>query len=75
MFASTGASTKVIMRRGGSKSVDVVVCHVHASEERDGQLTQQLNRYPDASMWSRSPQNDDAIAHKVRTTTLRWEVR
>jgi hypothetical protein len=34
-FASTGASTKEIMSRGGWKSVAMVVRYEHASEERD----------------------------------------
>ena len=44
MFASTGASTKEIMSRGGWKSVAMVVRYEHASEERDAQLAQALNR-------------------------------
>jgi hypothetical protein len=43
MFASTGASTKEIMRRGGWKSVAMVVRFEHASEERDALLAQALN--------------------------------
>ena len=38
MFASTGASTKEIMSRGGWKSVAMVVRYEHASEERDALL-------------------------------------
>ena len=49
MFASTGASTKEIMSRGGWKSVVMVVRYEHASEERDALLAQQLNHYTDAS--------------------------
>jgi integrase len=45
MFASTGASTKEIMSRGGWKSVAMVVRYEHASEERDALLAQELNRY------------------------------
>ena len=40
MFASTGASTKEIMSRGGWKSVTMVVRYEHASEERDALLAQ-----------------------------------
>jgi hypothetical protein len=45
MFASTGASTKEIMTRGGWKSVAMVVRYEHASEERDARLAQALNPY------------------------------
>jgi integrase len=44
MFASTGASTKEIMSRGGWKSVAMVVRYEHASEERDALLAQVLNQ-------------------------------
>jgi integrase len=43
MFASTGASTKEIMSRGGWKSVAMVVRYEHASEERDALLAQALD--------------------------------
>jgi len=43
-FASTGASTKEIMSRGGWKSVAMVVRYEHASEERDALLAQALNQ-------------------------------
>jgi integrase len=45
MFASTGASTKEIMSRGGWKSVAMVVRYEHASEERDALLAEALNPY------------------------------
>jgi len=45
MFASTGASTKEIMSRGGWKSVAMVVRYEHASEERDALLAQALNPF------------------------------
>jgi hypothetical protein len=45
MFASTGASTKEIMSRGGWKSVAMVVRYEHAFEERDALLAQALNPY------------------------------
>jgi integrase len=45
MFASTGASTKEIMSRGGWKSVAMVVRYEHASEERDARLAQALNAF------------------------------
>ncbi len=45
MFASTGASTKEIMSRGGWKSVAMVVRYEHASEERDALLAQVLNAF------------------------------
>jgi integrase len=43
MFATTGASTKELMSRGGWKSVTMVVRYEHASEERDALLAQALN--------------------------------
>jgi integrase len=49
MFASTGASTKEIMSRGGWKSVAMVVRYEHASEERDALLAQALNEFADRS--------------------------
>ena len=48
MFATTGASTKELMTRGGWKSVAMVVRYEHASEERDALLAQELNRYTEA---------------------------
>ena len=45
MFASTGASTKEIMSRGGWKSVAMVVRDEHPSEERDALLAHALNPY------------------------------
>jgi len=45
MFATTGASTKEIMSRGGWKSIAMVVRYEHASEERDALLAQALNPY------------------------------
>ncbi len=47
MFATTGASTKELMSRGGWKSVAMVVRYEHASDERDALLAQELNRYAD----------------------------
>jgi hypothetical protein len=44
-FASTGASTKEIMSRGGWKSVAMVVRYERVSEERDAQLAQALNAF------------------------------
>jgi integrase len=49
MFASTGASTKEIMSRGGWKSVAMVVRYEHASEERDALLAQALNQFAERS--------------------------
>jgi integrase len=49
MFASTGASTKEIMSRGGWKSVAMVVRYEHASEERDSRLAQALNQLAESS--------------------------
>ncbi len=45
MFASTGASTKEIMSRGGWKSVTMVVRYEHASDERDALLAEALNPF------------------------------
>jgi integrase len=47
-FASTGASTKEIMSRGGWKSVAMVVRYEHASEERDALLAQALNQFAES---------------------------
>ena len=49
MFASTGASTKEIMSRGGWKSVAIVVRYEHGSEERDVFLAQALNQFAESS--------------------------
>ena len=49
MFASTGASTKEIMSRGGWKSVAMVVRYEHASEVRDALLAQALNQLAESS--------------------------
>jgi len=49
MFASTGASTKEIMSRGGWKSVAMVVRYEHASEERDALLAQALNQVAEST--------------------------
>jgi integrase len=49
MFATTGASTKEIMSRGGWKSVAMVVRYEHASEERDALLAQALNPFTQGS--------------------------
>jgi hypothetical protein len=45
MFASTGASTKEIMSRGGWRSVTMVVRYGHASDERDALLADALNPF------------------------------
>jgi integrase len=45
MFASTGASTKEIISRGGWKSFAMVARYQHASEERDAQVAQALNAF------------------------------
>jgi len=50
MFASTGASTKEIMSRGGWKSIAMVVRYEHASEERDAFLAQALNQFAEPSI-------------------------
>ena len=50
MFASTGASTKEIMSRGGWKSVTMVVRYEHASEERDALLADALNPYTETGI-------------------------
>jgi hypothetical protein len=50
MFASTGASTKEIMSRGGWRSVAMVaVRYKHASEERNALLAQALSPYTEGS--------------------------
>ncbi len=50
MFASTGASTKEIMSRGGWKSVTMVVRYEHASEERDALLADALHPYTETGI-------------------------
>jgi integrase len=50
MFASTGASTKEIMSRGGWKSVTMVVRYEHASEARDSLLADALNPYTESGI-------------------------
>ncbi len=49
MFATTGASTKELMSRGGWKSVAMVMRYEHASDERDALLAQELNRYAEGA--------------------------
>jgi hypothetical protein len=85
MFASTGASTKEIMSRGGWKSVTMVVRDEHASEERDASLADALN--PDTQTGIVAPiglrdKNDRArSAHEGESSTgneegappLTWE--
>ena len=61
MYASTGASTKEIMSRGGWKSVAMVVRYEHASEERDAFLAQALNQFAE-------PSNVVSIAKRKETT-------
>ena len=77
MFASTGASTKEIMSRGGWKSVAMVVRYEHASEERDALLAQGAQRLHDGRRTScHSRTNSQEIAHVARATTrLRRKVR
>jgi integrase len=74
MFASTGASTKEIMSRGGWKSVAMVVRYEHASEERDAFLAQALNQFADASnvvsITNASPGDRARSAHDVHEN--RW---
>ncbi len=45
MFATTGASRKELMSRGGWKSVAMVVRYEHASDKRDANMTQAINPY------------------------------
>ncbi len=67
MFASTGASTKEIMSRGGWKSVAMVMRYEHASEERDALLAQALNQFAESSnvvpIVSASPGDRGRSAH------------
>ena len=76
MFASTGASTKEIMSRGGWKSVAIVVRYEHASEERDALLAQAQNPYTNGgnvvpisttakSVRARSAYNDPEVEGEV----------
>ena len=72
MFASTGASTKEIMSRGGWKSVAMVVRYEHASEERDAFLAQALNQFAEpsnvVSITNASPGDRARSAHDDRET-------
>jgi len=70
MFASTGASTKEIMSRGGWKSVTMVVRYEHASEERDAFLADALNPYTQTELWCRSDHVTRKIAHLARTKVI-----
>ncbi len=60
MFATTGASTKELMSRGGWKSVAMVVRYEHASDERDALLAQGLNRYAEVVSLDQPLQRDRA---------------
>ena len=68
MFASTGASTKEIMSRGGWKSVAMVVRYEHASEERDALLAQALNQLAESS-------NVVPIAQRFTRRSRTWRAR
>jgi hypothetical protein len=71
MFASTGASTKEIMSRGGWKSVTMVVRYEHASEERDALLADALNPYTQTGMVVPiGLLNKKKIAHVARTKLI-----
>ncbi len=65
VFASTGASTKEIMSRGGWMSVAMVVRYEHASEERDALLAQALNAFMGTTS-CHSRGNSQEIAHMRR---------
>ena len=85
MFASTGASTKEIMSRGGWKSVTMVVRYEHASEERDAMLADALNPYTETGVVvpigllnkehrARSAHDADiSITNQEGTPSLSWE--
>ncbi len=63
MSATTGASTKELMSRGGWKSIAMVVRYEHVSDERDALLAQELNRYAEGANLvplESSPQPDRA---------------
>jgi Phage integrase family len=63
MFASTGASTKEVMSRGGWKSVAMVVRYEHASDERDTLLAEVLTQYvAGTNVVSIRPVSGDEIA-------------
>jgi integrase len=53
MFASTGASSRELMSRGGWRSVTMVVRYEHATDERDAALTKLSYRSPSGA--SRHP--------------------
>jgi integrase len=67
MFATTGASTKELMSRGGWKSVTMVVRYEHASEERDALLAQALNAMTQSeSVTPIGPSDSGDRAHSAR---------
>jgi Phage integrase family len=69
MFATTGASTKELMSRGGWKSVTMVVRYEHASEERDALLAQALNLITQSeNVTPIGPPDSGDRAHSARKT-------
>ena len=76
MFATTGASAKEIMSRGGWKSVTMVVRYEHASEERDAMLAQALNAdHEERQRGADRTTNLRRSRARARTTRMRWKVR
>ena len=77
MFASTGASTKEIMSRGGWKSVTMVVRYEHASEARDALLADALNPYTEtgivAPIGLRNEKDRARSAHDTYSSTTNDE--
>ena len=57
-FASTGASRREIMSRGGWRSIAMVVYYEHASKS-DALLAQELNRYHERANLDRHEVRDD----------------
>ncbi len=75
MFASTGASTKEILSRGGWKSVAMVVRYEHASEERDAQLAQALNAFTMGDNVVPLTHELTGDRARARARRVRWKVR
>jgi len=88
VFASTGASAKEIMSRGGWKSVAIVVRYEHASDQRDALLAQALKPSslqafkPSSLQAFKMGNNIVPLTHErsgdrrvARATRVRWKVR
>ncbi len=73
--ATSSASTKEIMSRGGWKSVAMVVRYEHASDERDALLAQALNPFTSSGNVVPIARGDDGDRALARATRVSWKVR